>query len=201
MISSGSAQTCTNGASTSIAARNESTANTWLPMCACSPTRSTAGDAAARSTARSASPAARPKPNFESSCPVFTYSWVCASMPGVMRSRTDGTSPSSACRRIEPVELVERVDDGAPDARHAGHAQLVGALVVAVEHEALGRKRGRGSATCSSPPVATSRRSPSSSTSRSHRAAQERLRTRRSRRPARTPATASRQRARRCSSS
>ena len=47
-----------------------SATNTFEPMWQCSPTRSTAADRRARSTARAASPFARLKPNFESSCPV-----------------------------------------------------------------------------------------------------------------------------------
>ena len=50
--------------------------------------------------------------------------------------------PVVRVQRVETVELVERVDDGAPDRGRSGHAQLVRALVVAVEHEALGRKAG-----------------------------------------------------------
>ncbi len=68
-------------------------------------------------------------------------------------------------QRVEAIELVERVDDGATHARGASRPQLDEALVVAVKDEPLGGKPA-ASATCSSPPVATSRRNPSSSTKR-----------------------------------
>jgi len=40
--------------------------------------------------ASAAAPEASEKPNFVSSCPVFTYSWVCASIPGVTRTNRRG---------------------------------------------------------------------------------------------------------------
>ena len=98
---------------------------------------------AARATARAASPETTPKPNLESFWPVFTKSWVWASMPGVARTRIRGTSPSSAVERREALELVEAVDDDAADAGLAGHPELVGRLVVAVQHEAVGGHAGR----------------------------------------------------------
>ena len=58
-----------------------------------------------------AAPEASPKPNFESSCPVITYSWVCASMPGVTRISTwerpaealrPTTAPADRSRRRNP---------------------------------------------------------------------------------------------------
>ena len=44
--------------------------------------------------------------------------------------------------QLEPVELVERVDDDPADTGLERGAQLVGRLVVAVEHDALGREPG-----------------------------------------------------------
>ena len=69
-----------------------------LPMWACRPTRSMAGEAHARSAASAAAPLARPKPNLESSWPVITYSWVWASTPGVTRSSTRGRGAPRATR-------------------------------------------------------------------------------------------------------
>ena len=73
-----------------------------------------AGEARARRTwrhahrGRSASPLARPKPNFESSAPVSMYSCVCASTPGVTRTMHRGRGTAVGDQRLEPVELVER---------------------------------------------------------------------------------------------
>jgi hypothetical protein len=53
-----------------------------------------------------------------------------------------GDDALGACRRLEPVELVEAVDHDAADAGLPGHDQLGDALVVAVQHEALGRHTG-----------------------------------------------------------
>ena len=76
------------------------------------------GDAPERSTASAAAPEARPKPNFESSWPVRTNSWVCASTPGVTRTSTP-TGANLPLRpieeRLEPVDLVEGVDDDPAD--------------------------------------------------------------------------------------
>ena len=49
----------------------------------------------------------------------------------------------SADERLEAVELVERVDDDPADAGVERGAQLGGRLVVAVEHDALGRETRR----------------------------------------------------------
>ena len=45
-------------------------------------------------------------------------------------------------QRVETIELVERVDDGAPDPAVRAMRSSSDALVVAVEHEPLGRKAG-----------------------------------------------------------
>ena len=93
----------------------------------CRPTSSTAGESCARATARAASPDGTPKPNFESSWPVRTNSWVWASTPGVARIRTFGRSPSAGVQGGEALELVEAVDDDATDARLARRLELVDA--------------------------------------------------------------------------
>ena len=64
-------------------------------------------------------------------------------MPGVTRSRTCRREAVLRVERVEAVELVERVDDDATDPAAAGHPQLVEALVVAVQHEAVGGEAGR----------------------------------------------------------
>ena len=144
-----------------------------------------------------ASPAARPNPNFESSWPVFTYSCVCASMPGVTRSSTVGHSAILGVQGVEAIELVERVDNDARHTRGPSHAELVDALVVPVEDQALGRKpRREGDVQLTAggdvEPQAFLVDEPG------HRPTQEGLGRRRSRRPAPKAATASRHRARRC---
>jgi hypothetical protein len=81
-----------NGPSTSAACSNDDTSKTWLPMCACTPTSSTAGHELERGDRLGRAPEATEKPNLESSCPVRTNSWVWASTPGVTRTRTFGRS-------------------------------------------------------------------------------------------------------------
>ena len=56
------------------------------PMWQCSPTSSSDGRASTRRTASAAAPLASEKPNFWSSWPVWTYSCVWASTPGVTRT-------------------------------------------------------------------------------------------------------------------
>ena len=126
-----------------------------------SPTRSKAGEPAIRSTARAASPLARPKPNLESTWPVITYSWVWASTPGVTRTITRVGRPSSAwsasSRRISSKESTT-----------TSHAEVVGPGQL--RRPTCCCRGGRGGpagtpaarATCSSPPVATSTCMPSS---------------------------------------
>jgi hypothetical protein len=65
--SSGRPSGPTKPASASTARAKLERANTLLPMWAWTPTRSTAGEADARSTAVAAAPVERVKPNFESS--------------------------------------------------------------------------------------------------------------------------------------
>ena len=77
----------TNGTRAAISSMKAETSKIWLPMWACTPTSSRSVKPLSASTASAAAPDANEKPNFVSSCPVFTYSWVCASMPGVTRSK------------------------------------------------------------------------------------------------------------------
>ena len=101
-------------------------------------------------------------PNFWSSCPVDTYSWVCASTPGVTRKRTR----AGLTEVDEPVDLVEGIDDDPPDAVRDRALELGDRLVVAVENQPLGWEFDATAATANSPPVQTSSDSPSSSTQR-----------------------------------
>ena len=55
---------------------------------------------------------------------------------------TLGIRPSSAWSRREAVQLVEAVDDDATDAGPASRPQLVERLVVAVQHQPVGRNAG-----------------------------------------------------------
>ena len=103
------------------------------------------GESAARATAAAASPEATPNPNFESTWPVRTNSCVCASMPGVTRISTLGTTAVLRVEGSQAVELVEAVDHDPTDARRPRRSQLAGGLVVAVEDEAARRNaRGEG---------------------------------------------------------
>ncbi len=143
-----------------MARANGARAKTWLPRWAWMPTNSTAPAASRstrRSTARRAAPEPNPNPNLESSCPVWTYSWVCTSIPGVIRASTLGRgapdrSPGPAAgtglrfldeQPLEAVDLVERVHHDAADTEGDGGGQFLVRLVVAMEHEAVGRHAGR----------------------------------------------------------
>src|SRR5437588_578882 len=57
-------------------------------MWAWMPARRSPGMKSTRRTASAAAPPRSPKPNFESTWPVITYSWVWASTPGVTRTST-----------------------------------------------------------------------------------------------------------------
>ena len=70
------------------------------------------------------------------------YSWVWACTPGVIRSTTFGDRQALGVERVEPVELVEAVDDDVADALAQRHPQLVDALVVAVHRQRVGRDAG-----------------------------------------------------------
>ena len=115
-------------------------------------------------TASAAAPDARENPNFVSSCPVFTNSWVWASIPGRdpdqnRRRRAARGLDAQACgaaRRSQAVDLVEGVDDDAADSGTEGGCELLGGLVVAVEHELFASRAAPRGPTCISPPVETS---------------------------------------------
>jgi hypothetical protein len=88
-----------------------------------------------------AAPLLRPNPNFESSCPVRTYSWVWASTPGVTRSSTWGRE-TLGVEGVEAVQLVEGVDHDAPTPATPRARSSATRLVVAVEHQPVGRHTG-----------------------------------------------------------
>ena len=87
-------------------------------------------------------PPTRPNPNFESSCPVFTYSWVWASMPGVTRRSTAGARPSSACSASRRSSSSNESTTVRPTPAVRASLQLDEALVVAVKDEPLGWEAG-----------------------------------------------------------
>ena len=79
-----------------------------------------------------------------------TNSWVWASTPGVTRISTVGlatsgpVAPAAPVREqsLEPLDLVEGVDDDPADADRQRRGQLVVGLVVAVQHQPVGRDPG-----------------------------------------------------------
>ena len=139
------------------------------------PTSSTAGESWARATARAASPDGTPKPNFESSWPVRTNSWVCASTPGVARISTLGRTPSSACRvaRRSSSSKLSTTMRPTPAAR-AARSSSSDLLLPCSTSRSAGTPAA--SATWSSPPVATSTLHALLVDEASHRQAEERLR-------------------------
>ena len=103
------------------------------------------------------------------------YSWVWAWTPGVIaQQHVRAPVTPVGVQRVQPVELVEAVDD---DAAHPGLERLRSSstllLLPCIVHGAAGTPAA--SATCSSPPVATSSSRPSSYGEAGHRPAQERL--------------------------
>ena len=152
-----------------------SAANTFEPMWQCSPTSSIADDRCARSTARAASPLARLKPNFESSWPVAMYSWVWAWTPGVTRISTFGARvvPPPAATPAGRARRSCRRRCCAPRPRGPARSSSTLLLLPCIVHEPAGTPAA--SATCSSPPLATSSSRPSSYGEAGHRLAQERL--------------------------
>ena len=111
------------------------------PMCACTPTRrAPLVGCRSLSTASAAAPDASPKPNFESSWPVITYSWVWASIPGVTRTRTFGSGPPGRdARTTRPGGLSRRTSRRRSCPRPAVQCrlQLGLRLVVTVQHQPL----------------------------------------------------------------
>ena len=113
----------------------------WL----CSPTSASPSALSTRRTASAASlsrPPAMAKPNFWSSCAVAMNSWVCASTPTVSRTSTGATTPALAGDRVQPGDLVERVEHHPADPGLDRGDQLGGRLVVAVQRDPLGREAG-----------------------------------------------------------
>jgi hypothetical protein len=69
-------------------------------------------------------------------------SWVWASTPGVRRKQHAGPQAEFGMQHVEAIELVEAVDDDAPDVVDDGGAQLVERLVVAVQDHVPRRHSG-----------------------------------------------------------
>ena len=134
-----------------------------------------ASDLATRSAASRAAPLATVKPNFESSAPVAMYSCVCASTPGVTRTSTArrGHSRRRRAPRCDRARRRSRRRCGRRPTR-ARCAARPPTCCCRGTRCARGGNPAR-SATCSSPPVATSRWSPSLGDQLRHRGAQERL--------------------------
>ena len=88
--SSGRLSGTANAAITSAAFAKLAASNTFEPMWQCTPINVRTDEALTRSTAMSASPFSRLKPNLESFCPVEMNSWVWAETPGVIRSKMGG---------------------------------------------------------------------------------------------------------------
>ena len=133
-------------------------------MWAWMPTSSTDGSARSRATASSAAPEAKPNPNFESSCPVRTNSWVWASTPGVTRTSTagPGVAPPRPLTRpprrsISSKESTTILPTPVSTARASSASDL---LLPCMTIRAGGTPARR--ATYSSPPVETSRHIPAS---------------------------------------
>ena len=114
-------------------------------MWACRPTRSTAGEAAARCTACSASAAGQPEAELGV---VLTGADELVGVgldPGGDAQEDLRHRQALGHQGLEPVQLVEGVDDDPADALGQGSTQLVGALVVAVQHQTVGgHARGAG---------------------------------------------------------
>jgi hypothetical protein len=100
-------------------------------------------------------------------------SWVCASTPGVMPEQHRGRAGRGRHDRFEAIELVGAVDDDPADTDVDGAGELGLGLVVAVQHETVGRDAG-GQATCSSRRSRRRVPSPPRGPAR-HRPAEERL--------------------------
>ena len=131
--------------------------------------------ASTRRTASAASPPASEKPNFWSSWAVAMNSWVCASTPTVTRTSTRcgrrrARAASAASRAISSNESTTIRPTPASSAAASSATDLL--LPCSAIRSAGNPAR---SATASSPPVQTSRPSPSSSTQRTTARAEERL--------------------------
>ncbi len=114
-------------------------------------------------TASIASPPARLKPNFWSSCPVAMNSWVCASTPTVTRTMTRARTPSS--RASATTRSISWKESTTIRPTPYSRASRSSATLLLLPWKAI-RSGGNATrvATASSPPVQTSRCSPSSRT-------------------------------------
>ncbi len=178
--SSGRPSGAKNAAKTSMARTKGVRANTWLPRWAWIPTNSTnprSSSSDSRWTARAAAPDESPNPNFESSCPVRTNSWVCTSTPGVTRANTlgrggDGTPPwgstgvgaSGISRSRRSISSKESTTMRPTPTARAAASSSSDLLLPWSTSRSAGTPAVR--ATWSSPPVDTSRHMPSSWASR-----------------------------------
>ncbi len=145
-------------------------------MWQCRPPRRSVGifdDTASRPRARRRRP--RVKPNFERSVPVSMNSWVCASTPGVTRTSTSGGSPRATRRAARAGRARRRSRRrSARRRRRARPASSASDLLLPWKTIRSGGKPAC-SATCSSPPVATSRCEALLVDEPDHRRAEERL--------------------------
>ncbi len=78
----------------------------------------------------------------------MTYSWVCASTPGVTRTRActgrrAAVTVPAVDKARKPGDLVEGVDDDPADAGPDAGSKLCVGLVVAVKNKPVGRHAGR----------------------------------------------------------
>ena len=87
--------------------RSRSSSKTCEPMCACTPCSVSPGIARSSSIAFRASPVATENPNFVSSWPVRTNSCVCASTPGVTRTRQ--SSGDDALTSVESSAISSKL--------------------------------------------------------------------------------------------
>ena len=132
------------------------------PMCECRPAKCRPAAARTRATAARASPVASDRPNFWSSCAVAMNSCVCASTPTVTRTSTRAVTPwrwaTAETVSISGMASMTRVPTPAASARSISATDL---LLPCMMMRSGGNPAAR--ATANSPPLATSRPSPSSS--------------------------------------
>ena len=140
----------------------------WLPMWLCSPTSVSAPAFSTRWAASAASllvPPVIAKPNFWSSCAVAMNSWVCASTPTVSRIITGTVAPRS--RATASSRAISCSESTTTYPTPASTAATNSSFDLLLPWNAI-RSAGKParSATASSPPLQTSRLSPSSATQR-----------------------------------
>lgn len=147
------------------ASSNPSMSKICDPMWLCRPTSLRLSVAKTRRMASIAIPPASENPNFWSSCAVEMNSWVCASTPTVTRTSTSATTPRSpAITSSRSISIIEsRTTCPIPASTAARSSSTL--LLLPCNAIRSGGKPAR-SAMASSPPLQTSRDSPSSSTQR-----------------------------------